>query len=120
MYESFYGFREKPFSLLPDPSFLFLSQQHKMALTMLQYGLMNHAGITVITGDVGSGKTTLVRQLLNEIGDDITVGLISNTHQSFGELMQWVLRAFGLNYKDQNKINLYETFERRRREVACQ
>lgn len=111
MYESYYGFREKPFSLLPDPSFLFLSKQHNMALTMLQYGMMNHAGITVITGEVGSGKTTLVRQLLNEIGDDVTVGLISNTHQSFGELMQWVLRAFGLHYKDQDAINLYETFE---------
>jgi type II secretory pathway predicted ATPase ExeA len=60
MYESFYGFRERPFSLLPDPSFLYLGHKHRVALTMLQYGLMSNAGFTVITGEIGSGKTTLI------------------------------------------------------------
>ncbi len=110
MYESFYGFREKPFSLLPDPNFLFPSKKHYMALTMLQYGLMNQAGITVITGEVGSGKTTLIRKLLSEIDDDISVGLISNTHESFGDLLQWVSIAFNLEHKGKDKVALYDAF----------
>lgn len=109
MYESFYGFREKPFSLLPDPSFLYLSEKHRMALTMLQYGLMNQAGFTVITGDIGSGKTTLIRKLLEEVGDEVSVGVVSNTHRNFGELLQWVLLAFDLEYRDKKKVELYET-----------
>ena len=67
MYENYYGFREKPFSLLPDSGFLYLSGKHRMALTLLEYGLMNQAGFTVISGDIGTGKTTLIRQLLNNI-----------------------------------------------------
>ncbi len=110
MYESFYGFSEKPFSLLPDPGFLFPSKRHHMALTILQYGLMNHAGITVITGEVGSGKTTLIRKLLREIDDDISVGLISNTHESFGDLLQWVSMAFDLDYRGKDKVSLYDAF----------
>ena len=57
MYESFYGFREKPFSLIPDPDFLYLSRLHKAALNMLEYGLRGEAGFTLISGEVGSGKT---------------------------------------------------------------
>lgn len=109
MYESFYGFREKPFSLLPDPGFLYLSEKHRMALTMLQYGLMNQAGFTVITGDIGSGKTTLIRKLLEEVGDDVSVGVVSNTHRNFGELLQWVLLAFDLEYREKKKVELYQT-----------
>jgi general secretion pathway protein A len=109
MYESFYNFSEKPFSLLPDPAFLYLSEKHRLALTMLQYGIVNQAGFTVVTGEIGSGKTTLIRQVLSEVGDDITVGLVSNTHRNFGELMQWVLLAFRLEYRDKKKIELYQT-----------
>jgi len=110
MYESFYGFRERPFSLLPDPSFLYLGHKHRVALTMLQYGLMSNAGFTVITGEIGSGKTTLIRQILNELGRDVTVGLITNTHNSFGELLQWVLMAFGLEHRGKEKVERYESF----------
>jgi general secretion pathway protein A len=109
MYETFYGFKEKPFSLLPDPGFLFLSEKHGAALTMLQYGLMNQAGFTVITGEIGSGKTTLIRYLLDEVSHEITVGLVSNTHRTFGELLQWVLLAFNLEYRDKKKVELYQT-----------
>ena len=110
MYKLFYGLNEKPFSLLPDPNFLFMSKMHNMALTMLQYGLMNQVGITVITGDVGAGKTTLIRKLLSELDKDLTVGLISNTHESFGELMEWVAMSFNLDYKGKDKVALYDLF----------
>jgi len=110
MYESFYGFREKPFSLLPDSGFLYLSGKHRMALTLLEYGLMNQAGFTVISGDIGTGKTTLIRQLLNQIDDSIRVGLISNTHQTFGDLMQWIALAYDLPHHDKNKVELYQDF----------
>ncbi len=110
MYESFYGFREKPFSLLPDPEFLYLGRQHSAAFAMLEYGLMHHLGITVITGEIGSGKTSLVRHLLNKLESNVAVGLIANTHQSFGELMPWVAFAFGLQYRNKTKVELYEAF----------
>lgn len=110
MYEKFYNFHEKPFTLLPDPSFLYLGKKHRTALTMLQYGLATNAGFTVITGEIGSGKTTLIRQMLDEMESDVTVGLISNTHQSFGELLQWVLMAFGIDYKAMEKVERYEAF----------
>ncbi|MHB8390815.1 MAG: ExeA family protein, partial [Acidobacteriaceae bacterium] len=110
MYEKFYGLREKPFSLLPDPSFLYPSPKHRMALVLLEYSLMNQSGFSVITGEIGTGKTTLIRQLLNQIDRDITVGLISNTHRSFGELLQWVLMAFNLEYTGKDKVGLYQTF----------
>jgi type II secretory pathway predicted ATPase ExeA len=110
MYESYYQFREKPFSLLPDAGFLFLSNQHRMALTLLEYGLMNQAGFTVISGDIGTGKTTLIRQVLNNIDPLVTVGLISNTHQTFGDLMQWIALAFDLPRQGRDKVQLYHDF----------
>ncbi len=110
MYEKFYGFRGKPFSLLPDPEFLYLSKKHQMALTLLEYGLMNQASFSVITGDIGTGKTTLIRQLLNQMERDMVVGLITNTHPSFGELLQWILLAFNLECHSKEKVDMYKTF----------
>lgn len=110
MYEAHFGLREKPFSLLPDPSFLYLSDKHRMALALLQYGLSNQAGFTAITGGIGTGKTTLIRHLLNNMEQDVTVGLISNTHRSFGELLQWILLAFNLEHAGKSKVELYQTF----------
>ena len=107
MYESFYGFREKPFSLLPDPGFLYFTRKHRLALAMLEYGLANQAGFTVISGDIGTGKTTLIRHLLNSLDQELTIGLITNTHQSIGELMQWVLLAFDLDYRDKSPVEMY-------------
>ena len=110
MYEQFYGLREKPFSLLPDPGFLYPSNKHRMAMTLLEYGLLNQTSFSVITGGIGTGKTTLIRHLLNQIDRNVTVGLITNTHRSFGELLQWVLMAFNLEYAGNDKIALYQTF----------
>lgn len=110
MYESFYGLKEKPFSLLPDPSFLYMSSKHRMALVMLEYGLMNQAGFTVISGGIGTGKTTLIRHLLNNIDQEHTVGLLSNTHSSFGELLQWILLAFDIKHTGDDKASMYQAF----------
>lgn len=108
MYEKFYGLREKPFSLLPDPTFLYPSEKHSMALVLLEYGLSNQTSFSVITGGIGTGKTTLIRQLLSQLDRDVTVGLISNTHRSFGELLQWVLLAFNLEYAGKDKVEMYQ------------
>ena len=75
MYEEFYGLKVKPFSLVPDPEFLYWGGPHSMAFAMLEYGVANHAGFTVVTGEIGSGKTTLIRHLLTKLPGDITVGI---------------------------------------------
>jgi type II secretory pathway predicted ATPase ExeA len=108
MYESFYGLKTKPFSLLPDPGFLYLGKQHRVALALLEYALVNNAGFCVITGEIGAGKTTLLRKLLDTIDDDVTVGMISNTHSSFGELLDWVLSAFGIHEPDLSKVEMHQ------------
>ena len=110
MYTSYYGFRERPFSLLPDPEFLFLSKEHSVALAVLEYALSGGIGCAVVTGEIGCGKTTLVRQLLNDSNDELTIGLISNTHRSFGELLDWVSMAFDLEITGKRKAELYHNF----------
>jgi general secretion pathway protein A len=93
MYEAFYGLRGKPFSILPDPDMIYWGRMHSMAFTMLEFGVMNNAGFTVITGEIGSGKTTLVRHLLKRLPTNISVGLISNSPQGRQELLQWILMS---------------------------
>ena len=110
MYARFFGLRERPFDLRPDPSFLYLAERHAMALTMLEYGLSGQDGFVVITGEVGSGKTTLLRHVLGRLDESTEVGLVSCTHESFENLMPWVLLAFGLDYKGKSAPELYDTF----------
>lgn len=110
MYETFYGLSEKPFLLTPDPAFLYLSKEHSTALTMLEYGITTNAGVTVITGEVGSGKTTLVRRILEMLDPEYAVGLITHTHPKLGDLMKWVLLAYGLEYRDKDPVEAYEVF----------
>lgn len=112
MYEVFYGLKEKPFSILPDPGFLFFSSGHTSAYAMLEYGVLNHAGFTVITGEIGCGKTTLIRHLLGQLGAEFRVGLISNAQQDFGELLQWVLMAFDLDFHAGTKVELFDRFQK--------
>lgn len=97
LYSDYFGLRERPFKLLPDPDFLFWSKIHKRAYAVLEYGILSGAPITVVTGEVGAGKTTLVQQLLQSIDDTITVGLISNAQGGRGELLQWVLNALSVD-----------------------
>jgi general secretion pathway protein A len=94
MYEPYYGLREKPFTILPDPDLIYWGNMHRMAFTMLEFGVTNNAGFTVITGAIGSGKTTLLRFLLKKLSANVTMGLISNSPQGRLELLQWILMAF--------------------------
>lgn len=110
MYEAFYGLSEKPFALLPDPSFLYMSKSHQAALTLLRYSLQSRQGFTVVTGEVGCGKTTLINLMLDEIEDDVSVGLINFTQGGFGDLAEWVMMTYGLDYKNKSQVELYEGF----------
>ncbi len=110
MYEEFYGLNAKPFSLLPDPSYLFLSRKHELALSILEYAVTHELVLSVVTGEVGSGKTTIVRRLMHDIDDSMTIGLISNTHRDFQDLMQSVALAFGLPFSGKDKLELYQDF----------
>lgn len=110
MYNEHFGFSEMPFTLSPDPSFLYLSNSHRMALTMLEYGLMSRAPLSVVTGEVGCGKTTLLRRVLSQVPEDVTVGMITQTNASFRELLQWVASSFGIDVGKKTGIALYQEF----------
>jgi len=96
MYEEFYNLREKPFSIVPDPSFLYPSSKHRMALSYLEYGLLDGIGFILLTGEIGTGKTTILRKLLSQIPSDIEVGVISNTNVSSDQLLEMILQEFEL------------------------
>lgn len=110
MYEDFYGLDEKPFSIQPDSDFLFWSRMHTLAFAMLQYGVLNRAGFTVITGGIGCGKTTLIRYLLGRLGDDVTVGLLSNTPDDNANILEWISMEFGMSWDGKSEAALYEQF----------
>ncbi len=111
MYLEFYGLREHPFTLQPDPGFLYLGKRHSMAYTLLEYGVYNQAPISVITGEIGAGKTTLLRHLLDNLdGEEVTVGLISNTHRAFGNLLEWISLAYDLPFEGKSEAALYRQF----------
>ncbi|MCE6950284.1 AAA family ATPase [Cereibacter sphaeroides] len=95
IYTGFFGLRERPFSLVPDPDFLFWSPSHRAALTTLEYGILTRAPITLVTGEVGAGKTTLLHHLLRTLGEDVRVGMVSNVQGNRGDLLRWVLMALG-------------------------
>ena len=112
IYTEYFGLKERPFTLVPDPDFLFWSPAHRRAYAMLEYGLFTKAPITLITGEVGAGKTTLLHHLLKKLGDDVSVGLISNAHGDRGELLRWVLMALGQDAaKDASYVDLFKQFQ---------
>jgi general secretion pathway protein A len=108
MYERHFNFSVKPFAMSPDPAFLYRSRQHAAALTMLEFALENQAPFSLLTGEIGSGKTTVVRHLLRMLGDQVTVGMISNTHARFRSIHPWVLSALGVVPADDSDIAQYE------------
>lgn len=82
-----------------------------MAYAMLEYSVANKAGFTVISGEIGCGKTTLIRNLLNNLGDNVLIGLVSNTHEDITNLLEWLMLAFGLPYAGLSKVALYDSFQ---------
>lgn len=96
-YEAHFGFHTKPFSLLPDPRFLFESPSHAAALAMLEYGLAEQPGLVVLTGESGTGKTLLLRHLAEALGEGVAMATVACPHPALGEPLRWALLAFGLD-----------------------
>lgn len=96
MYETFYGMKEKPFSILPDPDLVYWGRNHSMAFAVLEYAVINNVGLTVVTGEVGAGKTTLLRCLLRRLDPRFTVAVISNTPRDEDDLLRWIMMSFRL------------------------
>ncbi len=110
MYESFYGLKAKPFAIVPDPRFLYWGGPHSIAFTMLEYGILSHAGFTVITGEIGAGKTTLIRHLLAKLPSGINVGFLPGASGGQGRLLQWIMMAFNQDFDGQSDIALFRNF----------
>ncbi len=94
MYEDFYGLKERPFTLLPDPDFLYLSPQHKLARAYLEYGINQRVGFVVLTGEVGTGKTTLIKSLLRSKERNQRLGVLYQTSVAAEDLLELLLREF--------------------------
>ncbi len=103
MYLEFYGLKEKPFSLTPDPQFLYLSDSHRVAIDSLLYGIEQREGFIVITGDIGTGKTTICRTILNKVGPQVKTAVIFNSFLSEEELLESILLDFGFPSKGRTK-----------------
>jgi putative secretion ATPase (PEP-CTERM system associated) len=113
MYESYYGFTERPFQLTPDPRFFFATKHHQRALSYLQYGLDQGEGFIVITGPIGTGKTTIARNLLNSIADNnIVAAQLVTTKLSPQELLTVIASEFSIPVNSHNKAELLQSIEK--------
>lgn len=108
MYYRFYGFSEPPFSITPDPKFLFLSAKHREALDHLRFGIQERKGFIQLTGEVGSGKTTLCRALFESLGDRYATALILNPRLTESQLLRAILREFGIPGIARDSLTNYE------------
>lgn len=111
MYENYYGLSSKPFQLTPDPSFFFASKWHKRAMSYLQYGLSQAEGFIVITGDIGTGKTTIANSLLNDIGENIVAAQIVTPKLTPDELVKMVASKFHLATEGRSKADILKDLE---------
>jgi general secretion pathway protein A len=112
MYESYYGLNSKPFQLTPDPKFFFASKLHKRAMSYLQYGLSQAEGFIVITGDIGTGKTTIANSLLDDIEADIYAAQIVTPKLSPDEIVKMVAAKFGIDTLGKSKADLLDALQR--------
>ncbi len=112
MYESAFGLTEKPFSLTPDPDFLFLSDSHQKALDHLLFGLESGDGFIVVTGDVGVGKTTVCRALLRQLSDRYVTSIVLNPMLTEKELIRGILEDFGAEAKGGTKKDHLDALNR--------
>ncbi len=111
MYENYYGFNSKPFQLTPDPSFFYGSKWHKRAMSYLQYGLSQAEGFIVITGDIGTGKTTIANSLLDQMQQDIVAAQIVSPKLSPDELVKMVASKFSVPVKGSTKTDILNDLE---------
>jgi general secretion pathway protein A len=103
MYTEYFGFKELPFSIAPDPRFLFMSAQHREALAHLVYGINVEGGFVLLTGEVGTGKTTVCRCLLGQLPENTDIAFILNPKMSVEELLAAVCDELGIRYTDGNR-----------------
>ena len=106
MYEKFYAFSEKPFNTTPDSRFFFPSTKHQEALNSLIYAINERKGFVVITGEIGAGKTTVCRTLMNKLNINTRVAIITNTHLTCKELITEILDEFQVDYRAGTKQKL--------------
>ncbi len=111
MYENYYGLTSKPFQLTPDPSFFFASKWHRRAMSYLQYGLSQAEGFIVITGDIGTGKTTVANSLLDDMEDDIFAAQIVTPKLTPDELVKMVASKFSIDTTNKTKADLLKDLE---------
>jgi general secretion pathway protein A len=109
MYKDFYGLREYPFNMTPDPAFLFLSRNHRMALDVLRYGIRERKGFVAITGEVGAGKTTLCRALLDSFDGTTKTALVLNPCLSAAQVLRVICDEFRLQPVKTTRKDLYDT-----------
>ena len=107
MYYNYYGFKEAPFNLTPNSKFFFSSNKHTEALSTLVYAISERKGFVVITGHIGSGKTTVCRALLNQLDPNTEVALITNTHMSAKDLLVSILDDLEIEYTPGSKAKLH-------------
>jgi len=114
MYSKFFGFKDKPFNVTPDTKFFFHSEKHEEALNSLVFAVMDRKGFAVVTGDIGSGKTTVWHQMLNQLGSDTKTALITNPSLTPKQMIMAILDEFEVVYKDRwpkikmlNALNTY-------------
>ncbi len=107
MYENYFGLNQKPFSITSNPSFLFLSQRHKEALAHLTYGIRERVGFIEITGEIGTGKTTICRALLNQLDEKTKTAFIFNSNLSGSQLMQTIVDDLGIKTQHKGKGALF-------------
>jgi general secretion pathway protein A len=111
MYEQHFGLKIKPFHITPNPDFLYLSTKHREAISCLKFAVMEDVGIILLTGDVGTGKTTLIRYILEGIKSDVEVATIYNTNVSAEQLLASIMEEFELDSRCDNKIRALKTLE---------
>jgi len=108
MYEKFFGLKEKPFNILPDPDFLYMSKGHENAYTHLEYAIMESKGFVVVTGEIGSGKTTLINYLISKIEQQLQIGLINQTYVTPTQFIKMVCQEFELKSEGLDKAEMVD------------
>ena len=106
MYLEFYDLKEKPFSVTSDPNFLYLSRKHREAISHMQYGIEERMGFLEITGEIGTGKTTVSKALLNTLDEHTKTAFILNSNLSEIQLLEAIVTDFGIKLKNKNKITM--------------